>query len=298
VRQAFGYIDRRSGEHRKDPIYRYGLLDWMYNSRAGWFLTRFVLSRRFVSWLYGWANRRPASARHIPEFVRTMGIDMDESLRPVESFTSLHDLVGRQIDLSRRPLHPDSRVCVAPADGRVRGYQSIHAGTCFELKGCSFSLESFLRDAAAARQYDGGAMVISRLYLSDYHHFHFPADGVAQATRSIRGRYYATTPYARGRAVPFFTENHRQSTMLDSDYFGRIAMVEVGAFVFGSIRQQFSAGARVKRGEAKGMFELGASVVVLLFEAGTIRLDADLCAATRDNWETYVRLGESIGRAA
>jgi phosphatidylserine decarboxylase len=64
--------------------------------------------------------------------------------------------------------------------------------------------------------------------------------------------------------------------MLDSDQFGRIAMVEVGAFVFGSIRQQFSPGARVKRGEPKGMFELGASVVVLLFEPGTIRLDDDL----------------------
>ena len=75
-------------------------------------------------------------------------------------------------------------------------------------------------------------------------------------------------------------------------------MLEVGAFTVGSIQQRFRPGVRVRKGDHKGVFELGGSVVVLLFEQGAIQLDQDLRDNTRSGLETFVRLGESIGRAA
>lgn len=86
-------------------------------------------------------------------------------------------------------------------------------------------------------------------------------------------------------------------TLFDSDHFGQIAMVEIGAFTVGSIQQLFNQGVRVPKGARKGFFELGGSTVVLLFQRGAIRLDEDLCARTEEDIETFVRLGESIGRA-
>ena len=53
---------------------------------------------------------------------------------------------------------------------------------------------------------------------------------------------------------------------------------------------------RVSRGAHKGVFELGASIVVLVFEPGTIRLDDDLCRNTASGLETFVRMGERIGQ--
>lgn len=86
-------------------------------------------------------------------------------------------------------------------------------------------------------------------------------------------------------------------TLFASDHFGQIAMVEIGAFTVGSIQQRFNTGVRVAKGARKGFFELGGSTVVLLFQRGAIRLDEDLCARTEENIETFVRFGESIGKA-
>ena len=297
TRSPSTFIDRRTGTRRQDTIYRHGLLDWMYNSRMGWLLTRLFLSRKIVSQVYGWLNRRRSSARKIPHFVNAMGVDMTESLRPVESFTSFNDFITREIDVSRRPLHPDPLVCAAPADGRILAFPTIDEKTRFILKQSGFTLQTLLRDDRMPLRYAGGSMLIERLYLADYHHFHFPADGIARESISIPGRYYATTPYSRRWTVPFLAENHRQVTLLESDHFGSIAIIEVGAFTFGSIQQRFTPDSRVQRGQRKGMFELGGSAIVLLFEPQSLRLDDDLCQNTENGTETYVRLGESIGRA-
>jgi phosphatidylserine decarboxylase len=47
----------------------------------------------------------------------------------------------------------------------------------------------------------------------------------------------------------------------------------------------------------KGWFEPGASLIVLLFEAGAVELDRDLRAHTQAGIETRVRMGEAIGRS-
>ena len=148
-----------------------------------------------------------------------------------------------------------------------------------------------------ARAYSGGSLFVTRLYLNDYHHFHFPADGIARAAISIPGKYFAVSPYSEGELVPFYAENHRMVTLFESEHFGQLAMIEVGAFTIGSIQQRYQPGARVRKGEHKGFFELGGSIVILLFRKAAIRFDDDLCKNSLFGFETYVRLGESIGRA-
>ena len=97
------YLDRRTGQHRHDPVHRADLLTWLHENGGGWLLTRWILSRRFVSRGYAWLNRRRRSTRKIPGFVRAMRVDMDESLRPVDGFDSFADFIVRRIDLARRP---------------------------------------------------------------------------------------------------------------------------------------------------------------------------------------------------
>ena len=138
-------------------------------------------------------------------------------------------------------------------------------------------------------------MVISRLCLADYHHFHFPDSGTPGEAESIQGKYYAVGPYALRTLVPFYAENHRMLTLFDSDHFGQMAIIEIGAFTVGSIQQCYRNGVRVPKGAHKGFFEIGGSTVVLLFERGAIQLDENLCSKTWEGIETLVRMGEFIG---
>jgi phosphatidylserine decarboxylase len=179
----------------------------------------------------------------------------------------------------------------------VLAYPYVPVDATFRIKRAAFNLESLLRDAALAREFAGGSMAVCRLGLSDYHHFHFPDSGTPGPPIALRGRYHAGGPYAERALVPFFAENHRMLTLFDSDHFGRMAMIEVGALTVGSIQQRFRPGARVAKGEPKGVFELGGSTVVLLFRKGAIELDQELCALTAQEVECYVRMGRPLGQA-
>jgi phosphatidylserine decarboxylase len=291
------YYDRRTGVLKQDPIYARGFLDWLYNSATGRVLTQILFSRRWVSSFYGWLNKQPWSRRKIQPFARRLAINLDELLRPAGSFASFNDFITREIDLSKRPIDNDPQVCVAPVDGRVLVYPVIETDEFFTIKRGRFNLRALLRDEDMTARYSGGSLFVSRLYLDDYHHFHFPDNGIARAAVAIPGKYFAVSPYSERIAVPFYGENHRMVTLFDTEYFGELAMIEVGAFTIGSIQQRYRPGAWVRKGDHKGFFELGGSVVVLLFRKDTICFDDDLCKNSLSKIETYVRLGESIGRA-
>ncbi|MDH3443983.1 MAG: archaetidylserine decarboxylase [Deltaproteobacteria bacterium] len=280
----------------EEPVYAGAFLDWCYNSRLGRWTTEVVLRRTWVSRLYGWLHDRPGSKRKIRPFATALRVNMGECLRPLDEYVSFNDFFTREIDLSKRPMCSDERVCVAPADGKVLAFTAIDPERIFPIKRSMFNLERFIGSEALAKKYAGGSLVIVRLHLSDYHHFHFPDSGIPGEAVPIAGKLYSVTPYARDWFVPFYSENYRMRTLFASDHFGQIVMVEIGGFTVGSIRQCYACGNRVAKGAKKGFFELGGSTVVLLFEAEALRIDEDLCAKTGANLETYVRLGEPIGR--
>lgn len=88
-------------------------------------------------------------------------------------------------------------------------------------------------------------------------------------------------------------ENERvyAATFLNWAYNSR-----TGRWAVGSIRQTHQTGVRVSKGDRKGFFGLGGSTVVLLFKPGFITFDEDILSNTGTGMETYIRMGDSIGR--
>jgi phosphatidylserine decarboxylase len=289
------YYDRQTKTMMEEPIYAQGFLNWSYNTRVGRFATDLLFRQKIVSRLYGWLHRQPWSRRRIKSFAEAMRVNLQECGRLLEDFSSFNDFFTREIDLSARPVNSDKRVCIAPADGKILAFPTVDREKTFRIKRSAFNLQKFLGSEALTKRYTGGSMVIVRLHLSDYHHFHFPDSGIPAEALPIPGKLYTVSPYSYQKLVPFYTENYRMITLLASDHFGQMAMVEIGAFTVGSIKQRYRPGVRVAKGTKKGFFELGGSTVVLLFQEGAIRLDEDLCAKTEEKIETYVRMGESIG---
>lgn len=293
---ALTYYDRKEGKLKTEQVYASGFLYWSYNTRTGQWATDMIVRRRYISKLYGWLHRRSWSRWKIKSFVQKADVNLDELVRPVKDFASFNEFFIREIDLSKRSINTDSNVCLAPVDGKVLAYPIVKQGMTFSIKRSTFNLRQFLRNDGLAEQFEDGSMVISRLCLADYHHFHFPDSGIPHKTTSIPGNYHAGGPYSLHKLVPFYSENHRSMTLFDSDHFGQMIIIEIGALTVGSIQQRFHPEVYVNRDSRKGYFELGGSTVVLLFQKGMIELDQDICTNTQKEIETYVHFGDSVGR--
>ena len=86
-------------------------------------------------------------------------------------------------------------------------------------------------------------------------------------------------------------------TEIETDRFGTLLYVEVGATSVGSIHQTYAPNQPVRKGDEKGFFEFGGSCIVLLFEKDRIQFDADLIANTEQGLETRANFGQSLARA-
>jgi phosphatidylserine decarboxylase len=250
-----------------------------------------------VSRVYGWYNKQPWSRCRIKPFAQAFGLHQDELARPLEEYTDFNDFFTREIDLSQRPIASDPNVCIAPADGKVLAYPCLLPEQPFRIKRAVFNLHGFLTSADLSNHFAEGAMVVCRLGLADYHHFHFPDAGTPHEAVPIPGRYHAGGPYPQERLLPFYQENYRMITLFDSQHFGTMALAEVGAMTVGSIQQRYRPDDPISKGARKGFFELGGSTVVMLFRKGACEIDPDLVKNTDQGLETYVKMGESIGRA-
>jgi len=294
VTQEHVYIERRSGERVREEIYASGFLYWACNAMPGRWFSRLVLSRLWPSRLYAWWNSLPRSRRRIAPFIRRMGIDMSEALRPAEEYSSFADFFTREIDLAQRPLPDREDACVAPVDGKILVYPRVDDEP-FRIKSHMFRLREFLRNDEAWHRYRGGSMAVLRLGLSDYHHVHYPCAGVPSSPRLLEGRCYIGGPYAVKSWMPFYRENVRAFTSFASEHYAMMLLAEIGSFAVASIRQDVTPGRRVRAGAHKAHFALGASTVVLLFSPGTVFFDEDLVENSAGGMETRVRMGERIG---
>jgi phosphatidylserine decarboxylase len=295
---GLAYYDRQSGQRHTERVFAAGFLHWSYNSRLGRALTQWVLAQPAVSRCCGWMARRAWSKRLIEPFARRMHVDISDVSRFTRPFLCFNDFFVREYVGPMESTAVGPSVCISPSDGKVLILRDLKPQQTVRVKRSCFNLQQLLGNERLGDQFAGGSAVIVRLGLSDYHHFHFPVTGTPGPARVIPGKLYAGGPYGLRKPTPFYVENHRMVTLIDSDLYGTVAQVEIGAFTVGSIRQQFTPGEQVHRGQKKGHFELGGSTVVLVFAAATIEFDTDLSRNSQQEIETRVRLGESIGRAS
>ncbi|WP_394831445.1 archaetidylserine decarboxylase [Pendulispora rubella] len=289
------YIDRESQGWREEPLAFGGFLPWLYSDGVVARTTRYALTRRAATRVYGWLQERPTPVERLRAFCESLGIDAEEAAEPLSEYRSLSSFFSRRLKRDARPVVSDARVLVSPADARVFVVPVLD-GERLPIKGGHFTLAELVDDPRLAARFAKGAAVVLRLAPADYHRFHFPDDGDASEVRAIEGGYDSVNHYALDRAPGILCRNHRHVTLLRSRHFGDMLIVEVGALFCGAIVQTYRAG-NVTRGAEKGYFRLGGSSMVLVLPPGRVRFDDDLVAASQSGHETRVRMGTSLGRA-
>ena len=235
----------------------------------------------------------------IQPFIAAHGLNVDEIEQPVGSFTCFNDFFTRKLREGARPIAApeDDGVAVSPADCRLLVFPSIQEATSIWIKGASFTVDSLLGPDMAqfADRFGGGSLVIARLAPQDYHRWHFPVSGQYGTPVPVPGELFTVNPIAVRRNIDVYTRNQRQVCMVETEAFGTVAMVAVGATMVGSINLTATPGQAVRKGQEHGYFAFGGSTVVLLFQPGRIRFEGDLLARSALPLETLVKMGRRIG---
>lgn len=241
----------------------------------------------------------PASIKDIEPFIEFHQLSRDEMLETVDKFTNFNEFFYRKLKPSARPLASpsDPKIAVSPADSRMHVFPTIAEAQQIWIKGHHFTLTSLLQNADLAKRYEGGSLVIARLAPQDYHRFHMPVGGTLRPFTPIDGTYFTVNPVAVNTSVDVYTENKRVVCPIDSDEFGLVTFVAIGATMVGSICFTTTPGQTIKKGDEHGYFAFGGSTVLVLFEPGKIEFDADLLANSAKPLETLVKVGVSIGRS-
>lgn len=289
--------NRQKKEVETEHIVGKKYLQWLYYKSSGNFFLEKIVKRKLASKFYGVLKNRKGSKRKIRDFIEENKIAEEEFLDKVSEYKNFNEFFYRKLKPEARPVNSNSDVLVSPADGRVFIHENIQTSKIVEIKGMAFNLAQLVGSEEAIMEYDGGTMIIVRLNPSDYHRFHFPDSGIPEKTKEIKGAYYSVNTGVLDRIDNIYLKNKRTVTEFESDNFGKILYMEVGATFVGTIIQTFNPGQRVEKGAEKGYFKFGGSTVILFLKKGILTPDNDILEYTKKKTETLVKMGESLGKA-
>ena len=289
-------FNRYTQELEREKIPNEASLFLLYTTWFGRLLLKLFIKRVWLSKLIGrWMNWRISKNKILP-FAHRYRIDLDLFEKKLEDYKHFNDFFYRKFKPGVRPVcGGDDSVCF-PAEGRHMGFKNFDEDQTLFIKGNYFNIESLVNNNAIAEHFRGGTCVVSRLSPVDYHRFHFPCDGVPQKSYCINGTLLSVNPIALQSSFRTFCENKRWVTLLRSDTFGQVLIVEVSATFIGSVNQTFTPLSKVRKGDEKGFFAFGGSTVVTLFEHGRVELSDDLIYCTQRGFELYAHVGDFMGQ--
>ncbi|MBQ9903072.1 MAG: phosphatidylserine decarboxylase [Clostridia bacterium] len=279
----------RNGNHVSDGDEEDASLRFLYETGFGRLLLQ-LLVRKPVSDFVGWFMERRISALWIKGFLKRSNIDM--SAYESRKFRSFNDFFTRKILPERRPVDREPGHFISPCDCKLTVFK-IQPDSVFTVKGGRYTVGQLLRNDELAGTFAGGTLLIFRLTVDDYHRYCYPDSGVKEDNIHIQGIYHTVNPIAYKRYA-VLKENTREYTLLHSDNFDDVILMEVGATLVGRISNLHGA-CRVEKGQEKGHFDFGGSTIVVILKAGVLKVDDDILRNNAEGCETVVKYGERIG---
>ncbi len=287
------YWNRSLQREETEKVYGDSFLKSVYGNPLGLILANQLLTRPFLSKLYGLYQSSWLSRRKIEPFIRDFRISMSDFEEG--PFTSFNQFFIRRFKKNSRTITKNPNEMPAFAEGRYLAFDRIKEEQTFPIKGKFLSIEKLLEKKEMARPFLNGPMLIARLCPSDYHRFHFPDEGEIITHYTISGGLHSVNPVALSCKEDIFITNERQVTLLRTKNFGQLAYIEVGAMMVGKIVQSHQD-KNFRRGDEKGYFLFGGSTVIVLGQPGAWIPSQDILENTQKKLETLVKLGDVIAK--
>ena len=258
-------------------------VDFLYKTPVGRFFLKGLVNPK-VSKSAAKVLSSRISAAFVPSFIRKNNIDIEDYIVPEGGYGSFNDFFTRKIKPGKRVVEECDLIC--PSDGLLT-VSDISETSVFNIKNTSYSLKELLDDENLAKEFIGGTALIFRLTPSHYHRYVFCASGKVEKTRFIAGILHSVKPVCH-ETFPVFVQNSREYAVFDTEKYGKIVQMEVGALLVGKISNSgYAAGDEARIGEEKGYFEYGGSSIVVLTKRR-------LCEKQTSNEEMPVKLGMDV----
>jgi len=300
-------VNRKSGAYRREqqPILKKLKLLFLFSPLMEW-IDRTHLLRLWIHSKTLEAGKREASkasAKQIRSFVDFYDIDMNDfepsSLKDYETFD---DFFVRQHASGSRPIYDadDGSKAIIVADSRVVVYPTLHETKKLWIKGKHFSIEELVLNKERAKAWNNCSIASFRLSPQDYHRYHSPVSGTVKWFNAIGGDYYQVDPICLSSRVDILTRNARCCIGIDTEEFGSVLFVAIGATDVGTVEisEKFrTKGSTIRKGDEVGLFQFGGSSIIVAFQEGRIYFDKDLLGLSRQRTMVDVEVGMSLGKA-
>lgn len=269
------------------------LLNFLYRTTPGRAILK-VLIQPEISKIGGLFLNSRFSKPMIPYYISKYKIDMRGIEIPDNGFKSFNAFFTRKKKVTKKGTRPDC--LVSPCDGFLSCIP-IRRDTVFDVKQSKYTVQSLLQDDELAKEFYNGMALVFRLTPANYHRYMYIADGRIVGEKKIDGLLHCVRPVAT-RTLPVFTENSREYQVIDTERFGKIVQMEVGALMVGKItnNKQYQVDSIVWTGDEKGYFEFGGSTIILLFKEDILELLPSLSKRKDKKGEVAIKMGEVIAK--
>ena len=229
----------------------------------------------------------PMSKNFIQKYIAKNDIPMDEFKgKEYKSFAEFFVRKKEKISFDPDPDH-----FISPCDGWFSAYP-IRSDSSFEIKGSHYRVCDLIDDEQTAEEFYDGICFIFRLSPSDYHHYAFVDDGYVGPEHYIEGTLHSVQPVSC-EAIDVYRLNRRCWTLLETEHFGKIVQIEIGALAVGGIVND-KENDNFKKGEYMGHFELCGSTIVMLIRKNMLKLLPEIQSSVDSGQEHKVFQGMYI----
>ena len=281
--------DRSGNIIKNQNIKQEDTIKKLYGSKFGRFLLK-IITKPFISKIGGFFLNRRISTLGIKSFINNNHINMKEYEN--KKYKSYNDFFTRKIKPHLRPVDKDPEHLISPCDSKLTVHQ-INSDSIFTIKDSEYTLESLFQSEDLAKSFEGGTLLLFRLSVDDYHRYCYIDSGTKSENFEIPGKLHTVNPIALGY-YPIYKENSRSYSILKSDNFDYLLMMEVGALMVGKI-VNYHGVKKVEKGEEKGRFEFGGSTIIICLQKDTAIIDEDIIKNSKEGYETKVEYGSKIG---
>jgi phosphatidylserine decarboxylase len=253
--------------------------------------------------------------RLVDVYVRAYDVDLSECEVPEGGYPSFDAFFTRRLRPGARPLDPDPDALLCPADGRIEAAGVIARGARFDVKGHSYDVGELLGDPTRAATFAGGSFCIVYLSPRDYHRVHVPVTGRVHEARYVAGTLFPVNAIGLRHVPNLFAKNERVAVHQESDVFGEVVSILVGAIGVGRIGVAFDEelttnvgrpaiardygahGPLLRRGDELGVFHLGSTVILLAPPSAALEWVPAVGAAVRMGTALARRRAPAVGGA-
>lgn len=279
----------RQGNILEDDKIQESIVHFLYGTYPGDGLLK-ILTHKGVSKLAGTLLSTKMSTVLIPYFVRRNNIKVRDY--EMSGHKSFNDFFARRLSAGARNVELNPDILISPADSKVMVYD-CNEDSEFTIKGLKYNFEQLTQSKKLAEVFKGGRLLVFRLSVDDYHRYCYVDSGDKSQNYRIPGILHTVNPVACEN-THVYRENERVISMLKSENFGLIMMMEVGAMMVGKIIN-YEGPTYVRKGKEKGRFEFGGSTIIIALRKGAAEIDHDILLNSQQGLETKVRYGEKIG---